>query len=83
MTLGVLKTSMCRREGGESEADKPNRTLAPRMDRRHPPVAVHRLPEGCEASIPLQQHEYYHWRQAVQWGVVPWYLAYVILLPFY
>ena len=45
------------------------------------PFIVYR--RGCEASIPLQRHEYCHWRQAVQWGVVPWYLAYVILLPFY
>ena len=33
------------------------------------PFIVYR--RGCEASIPLQR------------GVVPWYLAYVILLPFY
>lgn len=45
------------------------------------PFIVYR--RGCEASIPLQRHEYYHWRQALRWGVVPWYLAYVILLPFY
>ena len=57
MTLGALKTSMCPWEGGESEADKPNRSLAPRMDRRYHPVAVHRL--------------------------LPGYLVYVILLPFY
>ena len=45
------------------------------------PFIVYR--RGCEDSISLRRHEYYHWRQAVQWGVVPWYLAYVILLPFY
>ena len=45
------------------------------------PFIVYR--RGCEDSTRLRRHEYYHWRQAFQWGVVPWYLAYVILLPFY
>lgn len=24
-------------------------------------------------------HEYYHWHDALKWGVVPWYAAYLIL----
>jgi len=34
-------------------------------------------------DIPLRAHEYFHWRQALHWGVLPWYLAYLLLLPFY
>ena len=45
------------------------------------PFVVYR--RGYEASIPLRRHEYYHWRQAARWCVVPWYLAYLVLLPFY
>ena len=32
---------------------------------------------------PIVQHEQYHWRQALRWGVWPWYLTYLVLLPFY
>ena len=38
---------------------------------------------GSRDSIPLRCHEYYHWRQALRWGVVPWYLWYLILKVFY
>ena len=38
---------------------------------------------GHEDNPPLRCHEYYHWRQALRWGVLPWYLIYVILVPFY
>ena len=31
----------------------------------------------------LEAHEYYHWRQALVWGVLPWYAAYVVLLVVY
>ena len=31
----------------------------------------------------LHIHETYHWYQALHWGVVPWYLVYLALLPFY
>ena len=31
----------------------------------------------------LRQHELYHWRQARRWGVLPWYVAYLILGLFY
>ena len=27
----------------------------------------------------VQQHEHYHWYQIKQWGVIPWYMAYVLL----
>ena len=33
------------------------------------PFIVYR--RGCEGSIPLQRHEYYHWRQAVRCGSFP------------
>ena len=29
------------------------------------------------------EHEMYHWNQALKFGVIPWYIAYVVLLPFY
>ncbi len=38
---------------------------------------------GLEDNIPLRCHEMYHWRQAIRWGVVPWYMAYLVLAPFY
>ena len=28
-------------------------------------------------------HEHFHWRQALRWGVLPWYLWYLALVPFY
>ena len=30
-----------------------------------------------------REHELFHWRQALRWGVVPWYIAYIALMPFY
>ena len=39
--------------------------------------------QGHRDSIPLRCHEHYHWRQALRWGVVPWYLAYLLLKPLY
>ena len=45
------------------------------------PFIVYR--KGYETNIPLRCHEMYHWRQALRWGVVPWYLAYILLMPFY
>ena len=38
---------------------------------------------GYETNTPLRAHEQYHWRQALRWGVVPWYVAYLVLAPFY
>lgn len=31
----------------------------------------------------LRAHEMYHWKQARNWGVLPWYLAYLVLLVIY
>ena len=31
----------------------------------------------------LEAHERYHWDQALRWGIVPFYLVYLALLPFY
>ena len=39
--------------------------------------------KGHETNVPLRCHEMYHWRQALRWGVVPWYLAYILLVPVY
>ena len=38
---------------------------------------------GHQHNIALRCHEHYHWRQARRWGVIPWYIAYLALLPFY
>lgn len=26
-------------------------------------------------NLPLRCHEWFHWRQALRWGVLPWYLG--------
>ena len=31
----------------------------------------------------LQAHEEYHWHDQMKWLVVPWFIAYICLLPFY
>ena len=38
---------------------------------------------GHRDNLPLRCHEHYHWREAFRWGVLPWYLIYLLLLPFY
>ncbi|MBM3943194.1 MAG: hypothetical protein FJ316_09785 [SAR202 cluster bacterium] len=38
---------------------------------------------GYEQNVPLRCHEHYHWRHALRWGVIPWYLAYLALRLFY
>ena len=38
---------------------------------------------GDEGDPALRCHEFYHWREARRWGVIPWYLTYLLLLPFY
>ena len=45
------------------------------------PFIVYR--QGYESNVPLRAHEMYHWRQALRWGVVPWYVAYLVLAPFF
>ena len=44
------------------------------------PFIVYR--RGIEHDLPLRCHEHFHWKQALRWGVVPWYLAYLMLKPF-
>jgi hypothetical protein len=41
------------------------------------PFIVYR--RGFENDIALRCHEYFHWRQAFRWGVLPWYIAYLLL----
>jgi hypothetical protein len=36
-----------------------------------------------EPSASLRAHEWYHWRDALRWGVVAWYIVYLVLLVFY
>jgi hypothetical protein len=38
---------------------------------------------GFQDDIALRCHELFHWRQAFRWGVIPWYLVYLLLAPFY
>lgn len=35
---------------------------------------------GVDRSKTLRAHERYHWDQALRWGVLPWYITYVLLL---
>ena len=30
-------------------------------------------------NVALRCHEFYHWRQARRWGVLPWYVTYLLL----
>lgn len=39
--------------------------------------------QGTQNDVALRCHEFFHWRQANHCLVIPWYLAYVLLLPFY
>ena len=39
--------------------------------------------KGYENSPCLRVHERFHWYQARKWGVLPWYLAYLLLLLVY
>jgi len=38
---------------------------------------------GSQNDLPLRCHEWFHWRHAMRWGVLPWYAAYVLMKPFY
>ena len=38
---------------------------------------------GFQNNVPLRCHEYFHWRQALRWGVIPWYLTYLLLQVYY
>ena len=46
------------------------------------PFIFYRSKEASE-NQPLKEHEYFHWKQALRWGVIPWYVVYLVLLPFY
>ncbi|MDA0733860.1 MAG: hypothetical protein O2909_10375 [Chloroflexi bacterium] len=39
--------------------------------------------KGFQDDIALRCHEFFHWRQAARWGVIPWYLTYLALQLFY
>ena len=34
-------------------------------------------------NMPLRSHEYFHWYQALKFGVFPWYVTYLVLRIFY
>ncbi|MFQ6030103.1 MAG: hypothetical protein ACE5Q6_21730 [Dehalococcoidia bacterium] len=38
---------------------------------------------GFQDNVALRCHEFYHWRQALHWGVLPWYALYLILQIWY
>jgi hypothetical protein len=38
---------------------------------------------GHRDDVALRCHEHFHWHQALRWGVLPWYLWYLALVPFY
>ena len=35
--------------------------------------------KGYENDMALRSHEYYHWYHAVKFGILPWYLTYILL----
>lgn len=45
------------------------------------PFIIYR--RGTQDNLPLRCHEWFHWRQALRWGVLPWYVTYLALKPFY
>ena len=45
------------------------------------PFIIYR--RGFRNNLPLRCHEWFHWRHALRWGVLPWYAAYLLLKPFY
>jgi len=36
-----------------------------------------------ENDLAIQAHERYHWKDQMKWLVVPWFITYIGLLPFY
>jgi len=38
---------------------------------------------GIKDDPAIQAHERYHWNDQKKWLVVPWFIAYICLLPFY
>lgn len=45
------------------------------------PFIVYR--QGQEKRPELHAHEMHHWNTALRCGILPWYLAYLLLLPFF
>ncbi|PKB77799.1 MAG: hypothetical protein BZY88_20730 [SAR202 cluster bacterium Io17-Chloro-G9] len=45
------------------------------------PFIIYR--RGAQDNLPLRCHEWFHWRHALRWGVLPWYLAYILIKPWY
>ncbi len=45
------------------------------------PIILYR--RGHQDDIALRAHEHFHWHHALRWGLLPWYLWYVALVPFY
>ena len=45
------------------------------------PFIIYR--RGVRDNLPLRCHEWFHWRHALRWGVLPWYAVYLLLKPFY
>ncbi len=45
------------------------------------PFIIYR--RGARDNLPLRCHEWFHWRHAQRWGVLPWYVTYLLLKPFY
>ena len=39
--------------------------------------------EHIKNDLAIQAHERYHWQDQKNWLVVPWFIAYICLLPFY
>ena len=42
------------------------------------PFILYRVRTPC-----LEVHEHYHWRQMRRWGVIPWYIVYLLIGIFY
>lgn len=51
------------------------------------PFVIYKRPIPMGAPIhwtgAIKAHERYHWRRQMAWLVVPWFVAYLLLLPFY
>jgi len=45
------------------------------------PVILYRRTYRTDISI--RAHEFIHWYQALKWGVIPWYITYLVLKVFY
>lgn len=39
--------------------------------------------KGTRWDTPTHRHEKYHWRQALRWWVLPWYLSYIPVALYY